>query len=166
MMMAMDKNRLIGREGGLPWHIPGELGYFKSTTWGKPVIMGRKTFESIGKPLAGRTNIVISGNRNWHATGATVCHDLHSAITEAQLISVDPDTLADEMVIIGGAQICKQAMPMTQRLYLTVVDQAFEGDTWLDSFQWSDWSVVSEKVRDTSETNGLPVTYFVLEKAV
>ncbi|MBX2883974.1 MAG: dihydrofolate reductase [Granulosicoccus sp.] len=164
MMMAMDKNRLIGQAGGLPWHIPGELAYFKKTTWGKPIIMGRKTYESIGKPLAGRSNIVVTANRSWQADGVIICHDLDSAIAQAIDIASSESNPANELVIIGGAGICKLAMPLTQRLYLTTIDRAFEGDTWLDSFHWDEWQKVSEEVQDETNTGGLPVTYWVLEK--
>jgi len=164
MMMAMDKNRLIGRDGGLPWHVPGELAYFKRVTMGKPVIMGRKTFESIGKPLPGRTNIVITRNQHWRAEGAIVSHNLESALAQACDIVKLPATKADELVVIGGASLCRDAMAITQRLYLTVIDHAYEGDTWLDSFEWDQWTVVSEDVQDPETTAGLPVTYWVLEK--
>ncbi len=164
MMMAMDKNRLIGKDGGMPWHVPGELAYFKRVTTGKPVIMGRKTFDSIGKPLPGRTNIVITRNRSWTAAGVRVEHDLASAILAARTVCQSEDAPADELVIIGGAGLCRDAMSLTQRLYLTVIDHAFDGDTWLDSFNWEQWSVVSEDVQDPGSTGGLAVTYWVLEK--
>lgn len=165
MMMAMDKNRLIGKDGALPWHVPGELAYFKATTLGKPVIMGRKTYEAIGKPLAGRRNIVVSSNTAWQPSGVDVCHDLPSAISLAESIAGGVQSPADEIMIIGGARVCREAMPLVYRLYLTVIDQAFDGDTWLDAFDWNDWRKVSEDVRDPSTTGGLPVTYWVLEKA-
>ena len=164
MMMAMDKNRLIGRDGGLPWHIPGELAYFKSVTMGKPVIMGRKTFESIGKPLPGRSNIVVTRNTQWAAEGATSTHDLESAVALGTSIALSTDKSADEVVVIGGAGLCRDAMPLTQRLYLTVIDHAYEGDTWLDSFEWDQWRVEAENVQDPQSTGGLPVTYWVLDK--
>jgi len=163
-MMAMDKNRLIGKAGAMPWHIPGELAYFKRVTMGKPVIMGRKTFESIGKPLPGRSNIVVTRNRNWSAENVIVVHDLDTAVQRAQDICLSDATLASEMVLIGGAGLCRDAMPITERLYLTVIDHAFEGDIWLDSFHWDDWQVLSQDVQDEQNTGGLPVTYWVLEK--
>ncbi|MGQ7843888.1 dihydrofolate reductase [Granulosicoccus sp. 3-233] len=163
MMMAMDRNRLIGSEGQMPWHIPGELAYFKSVTMGKPIIMGRKTFESIGKPLPGRTNVVVTRNLDWSAEGVLRAHTLEQALSlaaEADQASPEP-----ELMIIGGAALCADAMPQTQRLYLTTIDHAFDGDTWLDSFHWEDWRVVTEDVRDPATTGGLAVTYWVLEKA-
>lgn len=162
MMMAMDRNRLIGREGGLPWHIPGELAYFKAVTLGKPVIMGRKTHESIGRVLPGRTNIVVTRNPHWSAEGVVKAESLEQALQLAA--GADNRDEQPELMIIGGAALCKAAMDRTQRLYLTTVDQAFEGDTWLDSFRWEDWSVISEDRQDPAQTGGLPVTYWVLEK--
>lgn len=160
MMMAMDKNKLIGRAGGMPWHIPGEMTYFKQVTMGKPVIMGRKTFESMGKPLPGRTNIVLTRDDGWSAAGVLRATGLDDAIQQAEHCEG-----ADEAImIIGGAALCRDAMPITQRLYLTVIDHAYEGDTWLDSFDWNDWRKVSEEVRDPSTTGGVDVTYWVLEK--
>ncbi|MDO6460261.1 dihydrofolate reductase [Granulosicoccaceae sp. 1_MG-2023] len=144
MIMAMDRNRLIGADGGMPWHLPNELQYFKRVTMGKPLIMGRKTFESIGRPLPGRANIVVTGNTQWSHEGVWVAHDLETAIALAEKHKQG----ADEVMIIGGASLCRQAMPLTEKLYLTVIDHEFEGDTWLDSFEESDWQELScEQVR-------------------
>lgn len=162
MMMAMDKNQLIGKGGGLPWHIPGELAYFKRVTMGKPVIMGRNTYESIGKPLPGRTNIVVTRNSHWVCDGVVVVDSLDAAIS-AGLLAVQQQP-ANELMIIGGAALCRDAMPLTQRLYLTVVDQEFSGDTWLDCFSWDQWITIAEDVQDPQSTGGYPVTYWVLEK--
>lgn len=163
-MMAMDKNRVIGNKGSLPWHVPGELAYFKSVTMGKPVIMGRKTFDSIGKPLPGRPNIVITRNPDWQHDGVHVVHDLQQSIELGESLCNQAEIAAAEMVMIGGAALCHDAMPLTQRLYLTVIDHAFDGDTWLTSFDWNHWQVVSEDVQDPASTGGLAVTYWVLEK--
>lgn len=162
MMMAMDRNRLIGNNGQMPWHIPGEQAYFKTVTMGKPIIMGRKTFESIGRPLPGRTNIVVTRNADWSADGVLVAASLEQALAKAA--DVDQTSSEPELMIIGGAALCHDAMPDTHRLYLTTVDHAYEGDTWLESFHWDDWTVISEDVRDPATTGGLPVTYWVLEK--
>lgn len=164
--MAMDQNQLIGKTGGMPWYVPGEMTYFKRVTLGKPVIMGRKTFESIGKPLPGRTNIVITQNPQWLANNVLVRHSLDQAVAAAKEVCVSESAPADELFIIGGARVCRDAMDITQRLYLTVIDQAYEGDTWLDSFNWDDWRVVSEDVQDPAHTGGLGVTYWVLEKDI
>lgn len=162
MMMAMDKNKLIGQNGDLPWKIPGDLAYFKRVTMGKPVVMGRKTFDSIGKPLPGRTNIVVTRNSDWRADDVVTAHNLEDAISASKDALIKQP--ADEIMIIGGASLCRDAMSITERLYLTVVDKSYDGDTWLDSFHWSDWRVVSEDVQSLDNTGGLPVTYWVLEK--
>jgi dihydrofolate reductase len=162
MMMAMDKNKLVGSDGGMPWHIPGEQVYFKRVTMGKPVIMGRKTYESIGKPLPGRQNIVVTRNAEWSADAVSVVGSLDDAILAGHnALKKQP---AEEIFIIGGAALCSAAMPITDRLYLTVVDKAYSGDTWLDSFEWDHWEVVSEDPQDLSTTAGIKVTYWVLEK--
>lgn len=185
MMMAMDRNRLIGKEGGLPWHVPGELAYFKSVTLGKPVVMGRKTHESIGRALPGRTNIVVTRDVSWQThdqgrdtardtardtcdepgTSVLAAHSLDEALAVGRQVAMAPATAAGELVIIGGAALCRDAMPLTERLYLTVIDKAFEGDTWLDSYQADEWHEVSSERRDPATTNGLDVVYRVLERA-
>jgi len=185
-MMAMDQNRLIGKDGGMPWHVPGEQAYFKRVTMGKPIIMGRKTYDSIGRPLPGRANIVVTRNNEWHAEGVLIADNLSSAIEKGMTAAAEsassdgspksglPDAQndvnqkageIDEIFIIGGASLCQEAMPVTQRLYLTIIDKAYSGDTWLESFDWSDWNVISEDLQPLSSTGGIPVTYWVLEKA-
>jgi len=165
MMMAMDKNQLIGSSNGMPWHIPGEQAYFKATTLGKPVIMGRKTFESIGKPLPGRPNIVVTRNAKWQFEGAHVVSNLQQSLELGATLAAACEPAAQEIVVIGGAALCRDAMPLTHRLYLTTIDHAFEGDTWLDSFSWDHWQVISSEQRDPHTTDGLAVTYWVLERA-
>ena len=100
----------------------------------------------------------------WSAENVVVAHDLDSAVRQATEVCLSRATPATEMVVIGGAGLCRDAMGMTRRLYLTVIDHAFEGDTWLDSFHWDEWQVVSKDVQDMQSTGGLPVTYWVLEK--
>jgi dihydrofolate reductase len=164
MMLAMDRNKLIGSAGGMPWSIPGELAYFKSDTMGKPVIMGRKTYESMGRPLPGRTNIVVTRNPDWAVDGVTTVDSLEQALSIGQEVARQPATAADELMIIGGAGLCREAMAFTQKFYLTVVDHAFEGDTWLDSFNWDEWQEVSRETRDPATTGGLDVSYLVLAR--
>ena len=103
-------------------------------------------------------------NAQWQTEGVTVASTIESALSIARNVAMQPDTSADEVFIIGGAGLCRDAMPVTQRFYLTVVDHAFEGDTWLDSFHWDEWDKISSDVRDPSTTGGLPVTYWILEK--
>lgn len=171
MMLAMDSNKLIGKEGGMPWFIPGELAYFKSVTMGKPIVMGRITFDSLGKPLPGRPNFVVTRNADWQVEGVTTCNSLDSAIEAASeynagqsASSSDNSTTAEpkEIMVIGGAGLCREAMPITQRIYLTYIHHAYEGDVWFDSFEWSDWQEVS---RQENDHEGLKYTYLVLDRA-
>jgi len=157
--MAMDKNRLIGKDGGMPWHIPSDLKYFKRITMGKPLIMGRRTFDSLGKPLPGRPNIVVTRNKDWQAPGVEVAFELEAAIEMAKAHNTD------ELMVIGGASLCEQAMPFTDRLYLTVIDYEFEGgDTWLHSYKAQHWHEISQEHHDETESGGYRYTYHVLER--
>jgi len=159
MIMAMDVNRLIGKDGGMPWHISADLKYFKRITMGKPVIMGRRTFDSLGKPLPGRPNIVITRSKDWTAAGVQVAASLEQAFQFAQ------EHDADEMMVVGGASICQEAIEYVERLYLTVIDHEFsDGDTWLKSYQPEDWQEVSSEAHDETADGGYRFTYSILEK--
>ena len=164
MAMAIDRHRLIGRDGGMPWHVPGEQAHFKAVTMGKPIVMGRKTHESIGRPLPGRTNVVVTRDGDWRAPGVIVAHSLEEGLEAARRVARDPETPADEVVVIGGAALCREAMPLTERLYLTVIDHAFEGDTWLDSYRPEAWRERSCERPDPATTGGYAVSYRVLER--
>lgn len=128
MIVAMARNRAIGRENTLPWRISGDLQFFKRTTLGKPVVMGRKTFQSIGRPLPGRENIIITRNPDWRAPGVVVATSLEQALLLAQQAAVRDG--AEEIMVIGGAEIYRQAMPLARRLYITEVDAEVEGDAF------------------------------------
>lgn len=160
MIMAMDRARLIGKEKGLPWHISSDMQYFKKVTMSKPMIMGRVTYESIGRPLPGRPSIVVTRDGQWFADGVEIVHSLQSAFEVAK------KHIADEMMVIGGASLCAAAMPYTERLYLTVVDHEFpDGDTWLDSFNWNHWNEVSRETHDETTQGGYRYTYYVLDRS-
>jgi len=157
MVMAMDKTKLIGKDNDMPWNIPGEQAYFKKITLGKPIIMGRKTHESIGRPLPGRQNIVVTRNKQWKADGVDVVASVEDAIKLAN--QANPD----EVMITGGAAICEVAMPITDRLYLTVIDKAYEGDTYLNSYVANQWQEVSRE--DIAASGDIPAfSYLVLER--
>ena len=162
MALAMDRDRLIGRDGAMPWHIPGELAHFKAVTLGKPILMGRKTFASIGKALPGRPNIVITRDADWSHEGVDVAHSLDQALTLGRRRADELGT--DELVIIGGAAICREAMPVTSRFYLTLIDALYEGDTWLDAFDWSHWRELSRVSPDPATTGGVRIHYVELER--
>jgi dihydrofolate reductase len=135
-VVARADNGVIGRDNALPWHLPADLKHFKRLTVGKPVVMGRRTFESIGKPLPGRHNIVLTRDPSWRAEGVTVVTNLAEAIAAAGL---DPKTRADEVMIIGGAAIYAEALPIATRVYLTEIHAVPEGDTWLPAFDSVRW---------------------------
>ncbi|MDH3859059.1 MAG: type 3 dihydrofolate reductase [Gammaproteobacteria bacterium] len=131
LIVAMDENHLIGRNNSLPWHLPADLAYFKRTTMGKPVVMGRKTFESIGKPLPGRRNIVITRNADFNAPGCEIADSIEAAMSLAH----DDD----EVMLIGGASLYQQTIERATKLYITRIHQSFNGDTWFPEFDLSDW---------------------------
>jgi dihydrofolate reductase len=137
LIVAMDRNRLIGRGNALPWHLPADLKHFKSITMGKPIVMGRKTFESIGKPLPGRRNIVISRNADYQAAGCDVVTSLDAALKVAGNV--------DEIMIIGGTQIFRESFARAQRIYLTLIDAEFEGDAWFPEYDAKQWKVSAEE---------------------
>lgn len=152
LVVAAAENRIIGHEGGLPWHIPADLKHFKRLTMGKPIVMGRKTFESIGRALPGRRNIVISRRPDWSAPGAERAASLEEAI---RLAAAD----AAEIAIIGGAEIYAQAVPIAGRIYMTKVHSRPEGDTYFPELEPGLWR---ETVRqDHAAEDGRPAFSFV-----
>ncbi len=145
IIVAMDRNRLIGRDNQLPWKLPADLQYFKATTMGKPIVMGRKTWESLGRPLPGRQNIVISRNTDYVAEGADVVHSVDEALSCAGDV--------EEVMIIGGANLYAQALNDVKNLYITAVDDEFEGDAWFPEFDDSEWKLVSTEEHQPDEKN-------------
>jgi dihydrofolate reductase len=139
IVVARAKNGIIGNKGALPWHLPADLKRFKAITVGKPVVMGRKTFESIGRPLSGRQNIVMTRDPAWTADGVTVVPNLAEAVAAAGL---DPRVRGD-LMIIGGAEIYALALPIATRIELTEVDAEPAGDTILPPFDASRWREVA-----------------------
>ena len=148
LVVARADNGVIGRDGALPWRIPADLRRFKRMTVAKPVVMGRKTFESIGKPLIGRHNIVLTRDSGWTAPGVTVAANLAEAIAAAGL---DPRTRADAVMIIGGAQVYAEALPSATRIELTEVHAAPAGDTVLPPFDRARWR---ETAREEHRADG------------
>ncbi|WP_163831700.1 dihydrofolate reductase [Spartinivicinus ruber] len=162
LVAAVAANNAIGINNKLPWYLPGDLRYFKQLTMGKPLIMGRKTFESLGKPLPGRTNIVITRNQGFAAAGAKVVHTLDEAIDLAESIGLIDG--CEEMMVIGGAQIYQQALPLANRLYLTRVHRAFEGDTFFPEFDDNQWQLVDEQIQETDHQPPLKYSYQILNR--
>lgn len=137
MIAAMARNRVIGINNQLPWYLPNDLRFFKAVTMGKPIIMGRKTFQSIGKPLPGRTNIIITRDPDYRADGVVVVHSVDQAIEKAT--SVAELDGASEVMVIGGAEIYQAVLPRADRLYLTRVEADVDGDAWFPGLVWSQW---------------------------
>ena len=163
LVWAMAQNRIIGRNNNLPWHLPEDLKYFKRINLGKPVIMGRKTFESIGKPLPGRTNIVVTRNADFSAEGVKTVNSLSAAKALCESIG-EIDGISEAMVI-GGAEIYTQAMPVADRLYLTEVHANVDGDTFFPEFDRSLWKEVAREDFDASGPNPYAYSFIVLDKS-
>lgn len=137
MIVAATRNQVIGRDNQMPWHLPDDLRYFKQRTLGKPIIMGRKTWESLGRPLPGRLNIVVTRQPGAEYEGAEVFSDLEAALQRGREWALQQGV--DEVMLIGGGQLYQQALPLAQRVYLTRIDLELEGDTFfpvLDSREW------------------------------
>ncbi len=157
LILARADNGVIGKNGGLPWHLPADLQHFKRLTVGKPIIMGRKTFDSIGKPLPGRHNIVVTHKPDWQVAGVTSVSSMAEAIAAAGL---DLKLRAAEIMIIGGATIYTQCLLFAERVYLTEVHIAAEGDTTFPAFDKNIWQEKSRERHDVSGVN--PAHSFVL----
>lgn len=162
LMVAMAENRVIGRNNKLPWYLPEDLKYFKKTTMGKPIIMGRKTYESIGKPLPGRTNIVVTRNAGFTAEGVRVVHSLGDALKLAEQISIIDGS--DEAVVIGGGQIYQEALPLVETLYVTQVHAVVEGDAFFPNVEWHQWQECSRQDWQKNDVNPYDYSFVVLKK--
>lgn len=137
IIAAMGRNRVIGRENRLPWHLPNDLRHFKALTLGKPLLMGRKTWESLPGLLPGRRHLVISRNPHYEAKGAETAYSLAEAIAIAGPV--------EEVMLIGGGELYAQALPLAQRLYLTLVDAELEGDTFFPQYEAADWQLMQQQ---------------------
>jgi dihydrofolate reductase len=159
LLVAAAENNVIGKNNQLPWHLPNDLRYFKNQTWGLPILMGRKTFESIGKPLPGRKNIVITRNKNWKSQGILVVHSLEEAIKLAEADGVK------EIFVIGGAEIFNDAFDKAQRLYLTRVHEVIDGDTYLKGMNEAEWTMVKNRFCPADDKNAFDHSFQVWERA-
>lgn len=142
MIVAKSRNNVIGRDGDLPWRLTGDLQHFKRTTLGKPVLMGRKTFESLGRPLPGRSNLVLSRDREYRAKGAENLHTLPDLIGRGYEIA--GETGANEVMIIGGAMLYRACLRYAQRLYLSNVDVDIDGDAYFPKLDLENWLEISK----------------------
>lgn len=157
MIAAMAKNRVIGLDNDMPWHLPDDLKFFKATTMGKPVIMGRKTFESIGsKPLPNRANYVISRQSDFKTNGATLCASVDAALAEL--------SNQDEVIIMGGGQLYNMMLPKADKLYLTLIDTELAGDTLFPDWTKLAWNELSRKHHTKDERHSFAFDFVVLEK--
>jgi dihydrofolate reductase len=162
LIWAMAENRTIGRNNKLPWHLPNDLKYFKQLTTGKAVIMGRKTHESIGKPLPNRTNIVISRDKNYFSEGVTVVTSLDQAIEQAEACSLVNGT--DEVIVMGGAEIYKLCLPKADRLYITFVHAKVDGDAFFPDFDLSKFKEIGREEFFADGSNPYDYSFAVFDK--
>ena len=149
LIAALAENRVIGIENRMPWHLPGDFKYFKATTLGKPIIMGRKTWDSLGRPLPGRLNLVVSRQAGLTLEGAEVFTTVEAAHQRAEAWAREQGV--DEVMLIGGAQLYEQALPIADRLYLTRVALQPEGDAWFPAFDEAQWHCVERAEQPANE---------------
>ena len=156
IIVAMDDNQLIGKDNALPWHLPADLGYFKKTTTGKTVLMGRKTYESIGRPLPNRRNVIVSRNNEFQAEGCEVVDSIDAAL---ELAKND-----DEVMVMGGASFYEQMLPNADRLYITKIEGEFEGDAHFPNFDRSEFTEISRESHTPDEKNQYNYHFTILER--
>lgn len=159
LIIATDLDGTIGRDGRLPWHLPADLQHFRRVSMGKPIIMGRRTWDSIGRALPGRTSIVLTRRRDFAAAGALVAHAPEEALALAER------ALADEVLVIGGAEIFRLFLPLATRLYWTQVQAHVPGDTRFPGIEPSAWREVARDERAADEKNPYALRFLVLERA-
>jgi len=158
MIAAMGKNRVIGKDNTMPWHLPADLQHFKKTTLGCPIIMGRKTYDSIGRPLPGRLNIILSRNTHLAIEGCSVVNTLEDAMTLAE------KTDASEIFITGGSHLYNKFLENTDRLYLTLIDEEFEGDTYFPDYTQLTWNEIERDEHSSDEKNPYDYSFITLDR--
>lgn len=156
LIAALARNRVIGRDNQLPWRLSADLQHFKRLTMGKPIVMGRKTYESIGKPLPGRTNIVVTRDSGFSAAGCCVVHSIDEALVAAGG--------ADEVMIMGGENLYLQLLPRADRLYLTEVQADVSGDAWFPEFDQTQWQELERESHRANEKNEFDYDFVVLAR--
>lgn len=153
LIAAMARNRVIGIDNRLPWKLSADLQYFKRVTMGKPIVMGRRTYESIGRPLPGRTNVIVTNDPSFRAEGCIVVHSVEEALAAAGDVA--------EVMVIGGASFYRQMLPYADRLYLTVIHRDFEGDAWFPEIDPQQWIESKRDDHDADDRN--PYGYSFIE---
>ena len=156
LVVAMTRDGVIGRDNGMPWHLPDDLKRFKALTMGKPMLMGRKTFDSIGKPLPGRTSIVMTRDAHWRAEGVVVVRSLDEAIARTDG--------APEISVVGGAEIFRLALPDAQRIHLTTIHASIPGDTFFPTLDMTEWRETERTEHPTDDRHAFAMTFSTLER--
>lgn len=156
LISAMDRNRLIGNNNELPWHLPADFAHFKAVTMGKPILMGRKTYDSIGRPLPGRLNIVLTRDKNLNIDGVQCITD----VAQAERHIGD----ADELMVIGGSVIYEMLLPKADRLYITHVDGEFDGDVWFPEIDPGDWLAIEKSEHPADEKNAYACEFVTYQR--
>ncbi len=160
ILVAMARNRVIGQHNKLPWHLPADLKHFKLLTMGHVIVMGRKTYESIGRPLPGRTNIIITQQKNFAVPGATVVNSIEDA-----LLACEQANAADsECFVIGGEKLYRQTIAMCQRMYITEIQRDFEGDTIFPEYDPSGWKETQREKYFPDNDNAMEYHFVVLDR--
>lgn len=155
LIVAISENNVIGHKGGLPWHLSADLKRFKRLTMGHHLVMGRKTFDSIGRLLPGRTTVILTRNADYRVEGAVAAADLESALTQI---------CDDEAFVIGGREIYRLALPRVERMYVTAVHATLKGDTFFPEVRWTDWTVVEDERFAADEKNDYDYSFRVFER--
>ena len=157
IVVAAAENNVIGKDNGLIWHLPADLRHFKQLTMGHPILMGRKTYESIGKPLPGRTSVIVTYQEDYAADGCLVAHSLQEAIEQAK-------ALDETIYIIGGAEIYKQALPLTDVIYLTRLHHTFDGDVSFPELDENEWQTIEQEHHEPDEKNKYRYSFLTLKR--
>lgn len=157
LIAAMGKNKVIGKNNSLPWHLPADMKRFRELTRNKPIIMGRKTYESIGRPLPDRKNIIITKDKSYRAEGCIIAHSINEALSSAEG--------ADEVMIIGGANVYRQFLPIADKIYLTIIGKDFEGDAYFPQYG-NEWREVKKEDCKADAQNPHNYSFLVLEKKI
>ncbi len=155
IIAAMDRNQLIGKENRIPWRIHEDLAYFRKVTMGHVVVMGRKTYESLNQPLDGRTNVILTHRQDYRADGCIIMHSVEEVLVKF------PN---EEVFIIGGAEVFKLFLPYAEKLYLTQIDNTYQGDTWFPEFDKSKWQLDSFENHTTSDNSKTDFAFLIYSK--
>jgi len=156
LIVAMDQQGVIGLNNDLPWKLSADLQYFRQITMGKPLIMGRNTHESIGRPLPGRLNIIVTHQQNYQATGCVVVNSIEDALLQC--------SDAEEVMVMGGASLYAQLLPQVQRIYLTRVLAAVKGDTWFPDINWQQWQLKDQQLHSADAKNQFDYSFEVYDR--